>query len=535
MTCCGYDTKCICDTDKCTQPANCDLSWQKETTQSTVCCDKQPVCECDDSKCQVDDQVLVCSAIGHQIVTTDEVYYAASKECCSDIYKKECQCKTDTCPSLDNHPLSEKTCGDYRCQVIKNDGCCDYTACACPTDDGVSCVVDSVKKCRKDDSLLKNADECPDMCMKTKVKLPEDAQCCDSYRKCQCKDQKPSDLKQCDPECEDAITTTMDGICGTECGYQVVTCKPKPYCLIDGVRVAPGETKNKKIDPCTTCSCPSTPDENGLYKTICTTKCCTDCPFGHSRIPQKGKCCGECVPLTCTDAQGKSQKVGDQWKPVDDQCITCMCKQGDKDIYAECFSTRKEIVGECPEEFIERSADGCIEICNKPDDSIAGCGLSLDYESHVELVIAGEECKSEGVHRMTMCTGGCNSESIVKGNKPEKACQCCSATATEATKIQFICNGIRKEHIVEIPTACACNSSQCGVTSAEEDLMNQIGDAMSLINDDEDESLLDKIDDKIDDVVDKVEDTVKKVGSKIGNFFGGLFGQIFQKIEQKII
>jgi len=217
------------------------------------------------------------------------------------------------------------------------------------------------------------------------------------------------------------------------------------------------------------------------------------------------------MPLTCTDAAGKVKAVGDTWSPVDEKCITCMCKEGEKDIYAECFSTRQVIVGECPEEFIERSEDGCVEICTKDDNSIAGCGLELDYESYIELEIDGENCVSKGIHRMTMCTGGCASNSVVKGNKPERSCNCCSATETESTEIQFECGSgwwaRTKTHVIEIPTACSCNTSKC--EAPEEDKEWWEFDSGDVWN---------SVEDTFDDVSEVIEDVVEE--DSWWNFWG---------------
>jgi len=345
---------------------------------------------------------------------------------------------------------------------------------------------------------------------------PEDNECCSSYNKCKCKTQNIATLTKCDLDCEDVIDTPLPGVCGKECGFIKRTCKPKDHCKIDGKRVEPGQSVSKKIDPCTTCYCPAEADENGLFKAVCNTQCCGDCAAGYSRIPQQGQCCGKCMPLTCTDSESKPKAVGETWSPVDDKCITCTCKNGDKDIYAECFSTRQVIVGDCPEEFIERSEDGCVEICTKNDDKIAGCGLELDYESHVELTIDGEECKSTEVHRMTMCTGGCASNSIVKGKNPEKSCNCCSATETESKSILFKCGPWNqyKTHTVNIPTACSCNTSKC--EDKNENLENEISEIFEDIEEeeeeDDDKNIIEKAAEK---VVEEVKDTAKSVWGKI--------------------
>jgi hypothetical protein len=351
------------------------------------------------------------------------------------------------------------TCGTHKCKILKNDGCCDYIGCGCPSN---ACIESPEEVCEESDARIVSGN-CPE-CMSMTQQIPSDTECCGNYiNKCQCKGQ--ADLPSCDPECEDAIDSLVSGICGSVCNYKIRVCKPKDHCKIDGVRVEPGQAVSKKIDPCTTCSCPSEPNELGQFKAVCHTQCCTDCPAGHSRIPQPGQCCGRCMPLTCTDAEGNTKAVGDEWSPMDDQCIKCMCKDGIKsDVYAECFSTRQVLIeGACPPEFIEISEDGCIERCTKDDDSVAGCSLQEDYTGIVNLEIDGEDCVSVDSHRISMCSGGCASESIVTGEGlgPKKQCNCCTAMSTEEVKILFDCNGNRKEHTINVPTQCACDTTRC--------------------------------------------------------------------------
>merc|ERR1711879_525609 len=139
------------------------------------------------------------------------------------------------------------------------------------------------------------------------------------------------------------------------------TCQPLDFCQFEGKAYQPGQFWSPVGDPCTTCSCPSTPNVEGLYVPVCNTECCGDCPMGHVRVADSGKCCGMCVPLSCTDEDNKQRQIGDTWSASEDKCVQCTCKQGKRDIYAECFSTRKVMLEECPEEFIYRSEDGCVE------------------------------------------------------------------------------------------------------------------------------------------------------------------------------
>jgi ribosomal protein L12E/L44/L45/RPP1/RPP2 len=72
-----------------------------------------------------------------------------------------------------------------------------------------------------------------------------------------------------------------------------------------------------------------------------------------------------------------------------------------------------------------------------------------------------------------MCSGACVSESVVTGEKPSKRCNCCSATATEKVKVLFDCEGVRKEHEIEVPTECSCDQTKCEQKTVSEILAEE--------------------------------------------------------------
>merc|ERR1719454_2316474 len=56
---------------------------------------------------------------------------------------------------------------------------------------------------------------------------------------------------------------------------------------------------------------------------------------------------------------------------------------------------------------------------------------------------------------------------------PSKKCNCCTATATEKVKVLFDCEGVRKEHEIEVPTQCSCDTTKCEQKSVAEILQEE--------------------------------------------------------------
>jgi len=206
----------------------------------------------------------------------------------------------------------------------------------------------------------------------------------------------------------------------------------------------------------------------GLFVPVCNTECCGDCPMGHVRVADSGKCCGMCVPLSCTDENNKERQIGDSWSATEDKCVKCTCKQGKRDIYAECFSTRKVMLEECPEEFIYRSEDGCVEECRKPAPSVGGCAVSTDFVGRISVEIEGLFCETEQDFQVNMCSGECVSSTVNKDGKMEKQCSCCSAAKTIERQVSVKCaDGTVRTHIVEFVEECSCGVTQCQAENVE--------------------------------------------------------------------
>jgi len=175
-----------------------------------------------------------------------------------------------------------------------------------------------------------------------------------------------------------------------------------------------------------------------------------------------------CVPLSCTDENNKERQIGDSWSATEDKCVKCTCKQGKRDIYAECFSTRKVMLEECPEEFIYRSEDGCVEECRKPAPSVGGCAVSTDFVGRISVEIEGMFCETEQDFQVNMCSGECVSSTVNKDGKMEKQCSCCSAAKTIERQVSVKCaDGTVRTHTVEFVEECSCGVTQCQAENVE--------------------------------------------------------------------
>merc|ERR1712048_623213 len=429
--CASFDEVCSCIPEYCPEPPTCNGACQKLVETAQECCTKYD-CVCDPGQCPKDEQVELGCAKGYVFMTTDEVLIPAPCECCEPIYKKMCVgCFEEHCPV----PV-ELSCPTHHINVIVKQDCCDCYECQCdPTR----------KSCPKSE---------PTPCPEGMHEETYEVECCGTISKCVC--HEPNECPEC-PDCTELVVTE-----NKRCpGVKTCECAPLQFCQWEGKAHFPGATWMPSGDKCTTCYCPSEPNADGLYVPVCNTECCGDCPIGHSRVADSATCCGTCVPLTCVDNEGKQRMVGDAWKAVEDKCVTCTCKQGKRDIYAECFSTRKVLVEDCPEEFIYRSEDGCVVECQRPQ-AVGGCAVTTDFTGRVSVEHDGMMCESTQDYTINMCSGECVSTTVNVNGKMEKRCSCCSATKTVKREIDVKCDdGSVRKHTIELVEECSCGATKC--------------------------------------------------------------------------
>jgi hypothetical protein len=124
---------------------------------------------------------------------------------------------------------------------------------------------------------------------------------------------------------------------------------------------------------------------------------------------------------------------------------------------------------ECPEEFIYRSEDGCVEECRKPAPAVGGCAVSTDFVGRVSVEIEGVMCETERDFEVNMCSGECVSSTVNKDGKMEKQCSCCSATKTVERQVTVNCaDGTARTHTIELVEECSCGVTKCEAEKIEE-------------------------------------------------------------------
>jgi len=496
MTCCGTDFKCVCP-EVCPdlEPISCDESTHTIVLEEGNCCPYQ-ICKCDPVKCVVPENAnsvtaADCTANG-KVFNPSKNLIKTAMGCCPAYYEGGCDCKPETCA-----PPTPLNCKPWEVNEYTEAGnyCCDFYKCVCkPTE-----CPEVIDTCPCGQRLADDLER-------------ETGPCCQPHKKCVCLDTNPADLVTCDPECE---TKVLKEIPGDKCGFNHAECIPKQTCFYLGKEYQPGQTWFSK-DMCNQCFCPEIPDDKGYFKPMCQAECCGECAPGHIRVPQADTCCGTCIPMTC-EVNGMSKNIGDEWTAEEDKCIKCECKQGWKDLYAECFSTRF-VVQDCPKEFIQLSEDGCVETCNMP--VVETCKAESDYNGKLTVQIDGEECESVQNHNILKCAGECTSESIMKDGVVRKQCSCCGASAYETKNVEVVCSSGKKfHHSIEFVSACGCASTECEAEKLEIDWFEIVEDVA--------EDVVDKAVDVVEDVVDVVEDVVedvadaaKSVAKKVWGWFG---------------
>jgi hypothetical protein len=128
----------------------------------------------------------------------------------------------------------------------------------------------------------------------------------------------------------------------------------------------------------------------------------------------------------------------------------------------------------CPEEFIYRSEDGCVEECRKPAPAVGGCAVSTDFVGRVSVEIEGVMCETERDFEVNMCSGECVSSTVNKDGKMEKQCSCCSATKTVERKVTVNCaDGTARTHTIELVEECSCGVTKCEAEKVEKPIENK--------------------------------------------------------------
>jgi hypothetical protein len=184
---------------------------------------------------------------------------------------------------------------------------------------------------------------------------------------------------------------------------------------------------------------------------------------------------------------------------------------------------------ECPEEYIYRSKDGCVEECRAPvEQSVGGCAVSTDFVGRISVEIDGMFCETERDFEVNMCNGECVSSTVNKDGKMERQCSCCSATKTVERQVTVECaDGTARTHTIEFVEECSCGVTKCEAEKVDapkpkgeksQPLIQDTEDV--LITKEDDDSLFDQAADVAGEVADKAKDAVKDAGKWVSNLFG---------------
>lgn len=175
---------------------------------------------------------------------------------------------------------------------------------------------------------------------------------------------------------------------------------------------------------------------------------------------------------------------------------------------------------ECPEEYIYRSKDGCVEECRKPvEQSVGGCAVSTDFVGRISVQIDGMFCETERDFEVNMCNGECVSSTVNKDGKMERQCSCCSATKTVERQVTVECSdGTARTHTVEFVEECSCGVTKCEAEKVDAPIVKPAPEKSQPLIQDTEDVLLTKEEDEsmLEQAADKAGDALNWVGSLFG-------------------
>lgn len=193
--------------------------------------------------------------------------------------------------------------------------------------------------------------------------------CCKVQQECQCKPKEDCEPVQCPAGSE--VQVISRGLAlwtpGACCDKFRCVNESSLTCSYLGKELKNGETWD--IDKCKTCVC-----RHGLNR--CKDKSCKDPSCTWMVIPE-GECCPVC--RGCVSDSGELYNDADEWREND--CTTCVCKDGHAQCQAErcsvSCSNPMNVPGQCcpvcPEENVSMS-----RMCPGLDDCDLSCSLGLD-------------------------------------------------------------------------------------------------------------------------------------------------------------
>ncbi|XP_077177563.1 mucin-5B-like isoform X1 [Paroedura picta] len=261
--------------------------------------------------------------------------------------------------------------------------------------------------------------------------------------------------KECNLGFELVTATPEDGCC------PIYSCVPKNICVSNGIEYQPGSLVPS--NSCDECICTETKDpETQINHIQCSpVKCSTECPQGFRYTHEEGKCCGECIQVSCIANFSSGTvvvEVGELYMDSQDKCSQYMCSKTSGQFFLISTGISCPLIDQsrCIPGTIETTPDGCCETCHHLSHN---CSVSLQRQ-----YVARNQCKSATPILVSFCKGSCSTYSVYSfvTNKMKHQCTCCRATKYRKMKVVLVCRGRRRIrysylHIEE----CGCVETKC--------------------------------------------------------------------------
>ncbi|XP_034729848.1 intestinal mucin-like protein [Etheostoma cragini] len=369
--------------------------------------------------------------------------------CMCDKDSMSIQCLPVQCPSVQSPNCS----GPGQQLVNKTDGCCTTPSCEC------------------------NVNLCP-----APITCPlgfqldvTNSTCCQSYE-CVPKGVCVYDMTEYKPGAKiptpetisvpplDAPSTSPSETTAAPSGAEQpsgTTAAPSGDGQPSGTTAAPSESF--RPGACQECYCGSKMDPITELNII-TCKpifCNTNCSEGYEYQTVPDKCCGKCVPKSCSVTTPDNTiiiiEVGNTFVPANDKCVQYTCEKINGQLVT------KETKSTCPpfnpldcEPGTETTdSNGCCKRCKL---------RSICEVQSKQTVITVNDCKSTQLVNMSSCGGHCGSSSIYSAaaNKMIHQCECCQEATTSQKQVELTCgDGSKVQHSYIVVETCRCTKAEC--------------------------------------------------------------------------
>ncbi|XP_078538892.1 uncharacterized protein LOC144823878 [Lissotriton helveticus] len=373
-------------------------------------------------------------------------------------------------------PVKEITCdsGLAPKQVYDEKGCCFQYECeSCVGPDGkprmpgeswtsncqkCSCNIDTISvQCEE----IKCQESTPPACDKEGFELveapvPENPCCTEMTCKCIPTLCNP-DVKKCE------IGFTLSSILSAGDCCAKMECVPEKVCVFNNVTYQPGSNIPQVKGACKECECTDQvdPDTQLLTVTCQDTVCQKDCSEGFEYTETPEECCGKCVQTKCVmktqNNETKVLEVGEIWNPSGDDCgMQYECEKFNEHFVV---SSVKRVCpalepADCPNEYRQKTSDGCCEICKLPQSSCT--------PQPKATVLSHGTCNT--TVELSVCDGLCSSTSGFSSmtRAMEHKCSCCQELKKSNKTAELVCeDGTSISFSYVTVDECGCVGTVC--------------------------------------------------------------------------